>query len=629
MHRPVRILALAGTLAAAAVVATPEVASAAVNVTRSGTVVTVNATGDVSIEFTCESGSFAAAGVVASPAIACGAVTEVDVNGDAGPQSVSGEQLNKAVFAGNPFLEAVLGDGADRLTETDRADGIDMGPGSDTIFLDTGGFNNGTTTMGTGSNDVAYVDGTEGPDSITATSTNADVTTFVETNDGGSARTIKNVDSLSLRGLGGPDTIDANGVTAASGIGSVAMLGGEGNDDLRAGVKPSSMYGLEGTNTMTGGPATDFFISYSETDTINAFGAGSDQLYDMFNGRSGGRTVNGTSLNTYQQIQDKCDVQSRVRSISGQPTVVSSLCRPGIQTLPADLGVMVLDFRDDVDNKGLADVVVPGDQNVNVSGDSFTDDLIDVTVPSGTWTTSVAVNGAVTVNTSDPALGDVIYNNIDDATVHGPWADKNQSFAHRVIRDLLYRFPSSGEREGIRTSLANGTKTRAQVVAATMNTDEYRGLDVDRVFVRFLGRVPDPGGRTYWINALRGGRSLQKFRAQLFGSNEYFVKKGGSTTTGFVRSAYFDVLGRLPDPSGEAYWVNKINSGTGRGSVANAFLASTEARRAIVKDQFQRFALRLPTTTESQQWVASLGQPTGEIDLIAFLAASSAYLNAG
>lgn len=623
------MLAVVGVVAGTAVVVGASPASAAVTVTSSGSVVTVTASGDTNIGFDCTSGAFTAANTAASPSISCGAVTKVIVNGDTGGQTVRGFDLERPEFAGNPYLVASLGVGDDWLIETDGADTIDMGPGSDTVFINAGGSDNVSVTMGTGVNDTAYFDGTDGPDFITATSTGSNATGSVTSNDGGSNRTVQSVDSLVLRGLEGNDTIDANGVTAASSINSVTQFGGEGNDHVTAGVKPGTLYGNEGTNTLTGGEASMLMVSWSETDTIETGAGGNDGLFDTINGRSGGRTITGSTLRSYSQDQDGCDAQTRIRPSGSASVVASSLCRPGIQNLPATVGRVSVDFDDSVNSKGLADVVLPEGVDVDVRGDSFGDDLLDVTIPSGSWTSSTS-NGVTTIDPANSSWGNLTFRNISAATVvtHGPWSDKNESFGHRLIRDLLYRFATTTEREAISTPLANGTKTRAQIVAATMGTDEYRGNDVDRVFVRFLKRTADPGGRTYWINALRSGRSLQKFRAQLFGSNEYFTKAGG-TNKAFVRAAYFDVLGRLPDPSGEAYWTNKINNGTERGQVANAFLASTEARRAIVKDQYQRFALRLPTTSEAEQWVTKLAQPTGETDLIANLAASNAYYNAG
>ena len=120
----------------------------------------------------------------------------------------------------------------------------------------------------------------------------------------------------------------------------------------------------------------------------------------------------------------------------------------------------------------------------------------------------------------------------------------------------------------------------------------------------------DPSGQTYWIGSLRNGKSLRQFRAQLFGSSEYFVKAGG-TNAAFVRRAYEDVLGRKPDSSGQAYWTNKANAGTERGLIARQFLASAEAKRTIVRDQFLRFLDRQPTSYELANWTTSLDSVNG------------------
>ena len=86
------------------------------------------------------------------------------------------------------------------------------------------------------------------------------------------------------------------------------------------------------------------------------------------------------------------------------------------------------------------------------------------------------------------------------------------------------------------------------------------------------------------------------------------------------------MLGRLPDPSGRAYWTGKLDSGADRGSVALQFINSAEFRRFIVDDQFLRFLDRKATTAEQDTWAPKItGTATGEQDLIAFLAASPEY----
>ncbi|MEZ5205029.1 MAG: DUF4214 domain-containing protein [Acidimicrobiales bacterium] len=195
-----------------------------------------------------------------------------------------------------------------------------------------------------------------------------------------------------------------------------------------------------------------------------------------------------------------------------------------------------------------------------------------------------------------------------------------------TAHDLIFAFATDGWRDATRDQLTSGSKTRLQVAQGLMDTDMYRGLDVDRVFVKYLRRTSDPSGRTFWINRLREGRALWRFRAQLFGSPEYFNKAGG-TNESYVTKAYSDVLGRAPDPSGRTFWTNKLNNGADRGQVALQFLNSPESRRRLVDDQFLRFLDRLPTATEQSTWVAQIPSDDGEQRLIAFLAASTAYFN--
>lgn len=631
MRRSVGAVTVVGLAAGIAVVVAPPPAAAAVSASSSGTVITVTATGPEQIGFSCNgSNQTVTGGVVSTPPVSCTALTRVNINGDGGAQVVLGSGLEpNATFPANPYLVVALGAGDDRVSETDRADSIDLGADDDALFLDPGGLANTSNQLGSGTSDTVYFDGTDGDDVMTASSSSSTVSVTLTSPEGGTTRSAVNAERLALRSGAGNDTLTTTAVSAASSVDFAFLQGGTGNDSLTSGPHAASLYGDVGTNTMTAGSVASSFVSDSPTDVINTGAVGADGLEDRLSGRSGGRTITGSTLTDYEQPQPKCDAQTRVRpGASSTIAVTSSLCRPGSQALPATIADVLVDFRDTIPNRALADVVLVGDEDYALYGDDELDDLFDITVPAGTFTQGTA-GAAKTITTASAAYGDLeIYNaSAEDIFVHGPWTNTYEEFGHRAIRDLLFRFATLGERIQIRNALAASTKTRAQIVSELMGTDEYRGLDVDRVFVRFLKRASDPAGRTYWISALRDGRPLRKFRAQLFGSSEYYTKAGG-TASGFVEAAYFDVMGRLPDPSGRAYWTNKVANGADRGQVANTFLASTEARRTIVQDQFLRFLMRLPTTQESEQWVDALAGPTGEQQLIGFLAASQTYYQA-
>lgn len=630
-----RALVGAAVLAATLVTVGAQPASAAVVATTSGTVVGIAITGDADVTLGCWAGKAAYDNVQATPLLDCGSVTKWVITGDAGNQRVFAGNLAPSTFTAHPFISAVMGDGADLVIDTPWADAVNLGPGNDWFTANAAGEVNTSVNLGADS-DYYDVQGGELDDTIEANSGSPSVSVSITNTTGTKAFPATNVEQLRLSGNGGDDTLDVSGIIPASAITSVTLDGGPGDDETLSLTEPVSASGGAGTNVLGGGSGNDYFSSESTTDTMYGNG-GTDWVYDQCCGRSGGRRFTHDGGQVYWATDlHGGDVVARIRPDNrpgrgaGYATLAVSLHRPGFtEWAPGTTYYDVTaDYVGEVDNRALGDIVIPaGGAMTDFYGDSFLNDLADVTVPSGSWVIGGTPSTVLTIDPVDDTYGVVHLGHVGAYKVHGPWVNKNQGFAHRVTRDLVFRFPSDAARDALRDQLAAGTITRGQAVHDLVYSDEYRGLDVDRVFVRFLKRTADASGRTYWINGIRSGKSLTKFRAQLFGSNEYFTK-AGSTTDGFVRAAYQDVLGRLPDPSGETYWVNKINAGTGRGSVANAFLVSTEARRTIVKDQFLRFLDREPNASETSTWMATLlTSPTGEQDLVAFLAGSSSYYN--
>jgi hypothetical protein len=613
-----------GLLASAAVLAPASPASAAITASSSGTAITVTMTGAGEVSFNCSGDKVAINVDVVAPAVACSAVTSFSVTGDGASQSVYGGDISTSVFAAGPTLTVALGDGSDYVYDGPGADSLDLGPGDDGLFLQAVGAANVSASLGAGTGDRLVIDGTPGNDTMTATSSNATVSIAISGATTGT-RTVTGAERMDVNGNAGDDTLSTAAVAAASTIDYAILAGGAGNDALTDGPGSSGLYGGAGTNTSTGGAGQDAYWSESSTDALtDASDASVDFVYDAFGLRSGGRTLAGfTSLDVFTSQAHEGDGVARVRPASpaGSALVTLSLTRPGQQLIPPSLGSLSVGqaYVGSLRHVGLVDVVATA-KPVNVTLPNTGTGVLDVTIPTGSW----SVTGAGTNRTITSTFGTISATNVDEFAVHGPWTNANEGFAHRVTRDLVFRFPTVDARTLVATQLTAGTRTRPQVVAALMDTDEYRGLDVDRVFVEYLRRASDPGGRTYWINSLRNGKALWRFRAQLFGSNEYFTKAGG-TNASYVRRAYQDVLGRLPDASGEAFWTNRLNNGADRGSVALQFINSPEARRRLVDEQFLRFLDRLPTTTEQTTWVNQIPTDDGELRLIAFLAGSNAY----
>ncbi|WP_426573619.1 DUF4214 domain-containing protein [Aquihabitans sp. McL0605] len=606
-------------------------ASAAVTATSSGTTVNVSAAGEVSVSFDCNGGNIRISGTFASPTVPCATVSHVNVLGDSGSQTVHGEQLDDPVFAAHPYLVALTGTGADYVYGTARADTLNTGAGNDVAYVTTSGVTDASVDLGADS-DQLTVDGGSGDDTITASASGSTVTLALNNGTTAVARTALNAETLSLQGNSGNDTISVAGVPPGTSVTTQRLIGGTGDDHLIGGPTYAYFYGGSGTNVMTGSTGIETFTSESETDDIHPGTGSTNSVYDQTSLHLGRTIANeGTSDQWFGTTGTGRDAVIRYRPLgSSQSQITASLDRPGQQQLGSAFTRMTADsgYSTTLDARHLFDVVAPQiGTTVVVTGDNPDNDLADITVPTGTWSWSGTSDTTAEITPTSSTLGHITIKDMGDVSIHGPWTGNlNAGFVHRATRDLLFRFPNPIGRDQIADQLTAGTTTRAAFITGAMNTDEYRGLDVDRVFVKYLHRASDPGGRTYWINSIAAGKPLWKFRAQLFGSNEYFTKAGGTNALYMVK-AYADVLGRAPDPSGQAYWTAKLDAGADRGSVALQFIDSAEARRRLVDDQFLRFLDRKPTTGEQTTWVNALPGDTGEQDLIAFLAGSTGYYN--
>ena len=633
--RAKRTLGALGVTAAVAlglVVGVADPASAIVTVSTSGSTVTVTATGAATIAVTCASNVVNINGSPVSPAVSCAAFSKLTVNGDSGPQHVDGEELENALFAAKPYLVANLGDGSDLLYDTSRADQINMGPGNDDFYL-VRGVTNTTTDMGADKDTVRFF-GTNASEELTGSSSSNVLTVNHKVNGVLRTMTVTNSERFEVSAYDGDNVIDLSGIVTASTIDEASIYAGTGDDEVRAPqiayqqyVNRSNLFAGPGNNQIFGGPGNDNILSEGNGDVITP-GSGDDRITDRRSPRSG-RTIKSGGISSWYFVESALgDATSRVRTNGSGTTVTNSLNRPGQQQLGVDTNHISTTLGADTtgDSRGLIDLVaLNGNRDVYADGDKADNDLLDVTIPTGSWVTSGTPQTGGLITPAASGYSPIHYNDFGVVYVHAPWANKNSGFVHRVTRDLMFRFASPGTVTTVSADLTDGSTTRPEVITGLMDTDEYRGLDVDRIFTKYLDRKVDPAGLTYWSNSIKNGKALWRFRAQLFGSNEYFTKAGGYNAA-YLDAVYADVLGRSIDPSGKAYWTNKLNKGAERGSVALQFINSSEFRRFLVDDEFLRFLDRRATTAEHTTWDAKItGTTTGEQDLIAYLAGSGAY----
>src|SRR5262249_34287776 len=112
-----------------------------------------------------------------------------------------------------------------------------------------------------------------------------------------------------------------------------------------------------------------------------------------------------------------------------------------------------------------------------------------------------------------------------------------------------------------------------------------------------------PAGRAVWVQAFQSGASESDVIAGFLASDEYRINH--PDTASFVQGLYQDVLGRVPDALGQAFWAAYTDGLPGRAGAAAAFLNSTEADLRLLDGYYASFLGR-PGDAGEQIWLALL-----------------------
>lgn len=108
-------------------------------------------------------------------------------------------------------------------------------------------------------------------------------------------------------------------------------------------------------------------------------------------------------------------------------------------------------------------------------------------------------------------------------------------------------------------------------------------VDVDRLielYIAYVDRVPEADGLAFWINAYRGGMTLQQMGDYFYNAAvQYPALTGfsaGMSDADFVTRIYHNVLGRSdPDAQGLAFWTQALATGQAtHGTLVSAMLQS-------------------------------------------------------
>lgn len=110
---------------------------------------------------------------------------------------------------------------------------------------------------------------------------------------------------------------------------------------------------------------------------------------------------------------------------------------------------------------------------------------------------------------------------------------------------------------------------------------------VTSLYQELLGRTPDEGGLSAWVQAMAGGMTEAQVRQGFLDSAEYKARMStgqapsayAGDAQAFVSGLYWELLGRAPDAGGLAAWVQALQSGQlTDAQVRQGFLDSPEYR---------------------------------------------------
>lgn len=87
-----------------------------------------------------------------------------------------------------------------------------------------------------------------------------------------------------------------------------------------------------------------------------------------------------------------------------------------------------------------------------------------------------------------------------------------------------------------------------------------------RLYQAVLGRQPDVGGLTFWLEQFDSGEWSTRRIAGFFGTSEEFTSLYGEDIANekFVNAVYQNVLRRQPDADGASFWIDFLGQGNSR-----------------------------------------------------------------
>ncbi len=152
-----------------------------------------------------------------------------------------------------------------------------------------------------------------------------------------------------------------------------------------------------------------------------------------------------------------------------------------------------------------------------------------------------------------------------------------EEFVTQQYRDFLARDPDAGGRDFWSNQLRTGINPGG-LVEFMVSQPEFSDsvAPVVRLYNAHFRRSPDFAGLQFWSGQFRNGWSLNFISDQFALSDEFVRTYGSLTDDAFIDLVYDNVFDRLPDAGGKAFWLARLDGGISRGAMMAGFSESPE-----------------------------------------------------
>ncbi|MEW6152362.1 MAG: DUF4214 domain-containing protein [Actinomycetota bacterium] len=246
------------------------------------------------------------------------------------------------------------------------------------------------------------------------------------------------------------------------------------------------------------------------------------------------------------------------------------------------------------------------------------------TVPSPTTTTVPPTTTTVppTTTTVPPTTTTVPPTTTTTTTVP-PGQSQSARFVDSSYAHILGRPPAAIEKTAWLNAFTLGI-TRAQMVNALFASTEYRRTAVDVYYRAYLGRPASGAEIDHLVGLVGAGWLWEWVQMAIIGSDEFYARRGG-TPAAFVDALCLFTIGTV-DANARAFWVDQMNKGMSRYTVALAFTTSPVARQNVVKVGFSWYLGRPASANEVLVWSNQITNGMRQEAFFAALVASPEYL---